>query len=89
MLIRDNNTDVTAEINTDNRGRLARRNKCDPGRDGLVATASRDGGRLNVNTGSGRESCTLDGADAAGNEALFIANTGDIPIADQIQEGAV
>jgi hypothetical protein len=31
----------------------------------------------------------LDGADAAGNEALFIANTGDITIADQIQEGAV
>lgn len=63
MTIRDSDSDLTVELKSDNGGLINLRNK----RASQVVTASAtpDGGRLEINTRTGRTSCTLDGEDAA------------------------
>jgi hypothetical protein len=63
MTIRDTDSDLTAEIKSVQGGLIRLKNK--RLKEAIAASAERNGGRLAVNTGSGQESCTVDGSDAA------------------------
>jgi len=63
MTIRDSDSDLTAEIKSVQGGLIRLNNKRSS--EAIAASAERNGGRLAVNTGSGQESCTVDGSDAA------------------------